>query len=106
VESPRREASSPRILSNGAEIHTTTLWHFWRAPPWPPADPYRTGHGLSLEFSASSSPEIVETRPSRVVQCSPPLLLSQRMCEGRTIKTGKILIDLTRARLGGLNVKS
>jgi hypothetical protein len=30
----------PRILPNGAEIHATTLWHFWRAPPWPPANPY------------------------------------------------------------------
>jgi hypothetical protein len=106
VESPRREASSPRILSNGAKIHTTTLWHFWRAPPRPLADPYQTGHGLPLEFLASSSSETVETSPSRVVRRSPPLLLSQRMHEGRTMKTGKILIDLTCARLGGLNAKS
>jgi hypothetical protein len=76
MESPRREASSPWILSNEAEIHTTTLWHFWRAPPWPPADPYLMGHGLPLRFPVSSSPEIIETRPSRVVWHSPPLLLS------------------------------
>jgi hypothetical protein len=75
VESPRREASGPRILPHGTEIHTTTLWHLWRAPLWLLADPYRMGHGFSLEFLANSSPEIVETRPSKVVQCSPPLLL-------------------------------
>jgi hypothetical protein len=72
VESPRREASSPQILSNGAEIHTTTLWHFWRVPSRSLANPYRMGHGLPLEFPASSSPEIIRTRPSRVVQRSPP----------------------------------
>jgi hypothetical protein len=27
-ESPRGEASSPRILQNGAEIHAMTPWHF------------------------------------------------------------------------------
>jgi hypothetical protein len=67
VESSRREASSPRILPNRTEIHMTTLWHFWRAPLQPPADPYRMGHGLPLESPASSSPEIVETHPPRVV---------------------------------------
>jgi hypothetical protein len=56
VESPRREASSPRIPSNEAKIHAITLWHFRRAPPQPPADPYQTGHRLPLEFPASSSP--------------------------------------------------
>jgi hypothetical protein len=76
VESPRREASSPRILPHGTEIHTTTLWHLWRAPPRTLADPYRMGHRLPLEFPANSSPEIVTTRPSRVVRRSPPLLLS------------------------------
>jgi hypothetical protein len=72
VESPRREAPSPRIPSNRAEIHTMTLWHFCRAPQRPPADPYRTGHGLPLEFPASSSPETVGTHPSGVVQRSHP----------------------------------
>jgi hypothetical protein len=28
MESPRGEASSPRILPNEAEIHATTPWHF------------------------------------------------------------------------------
>jgi hypothetical protein len=74
VESPRREASSPRIPSNRAEIHMITLWHFWRASPWPPADPYRTGHGLPLKSPANSSPGIVRTRPLRVVWRSTPLL--------------------------------
>jgi hypothetical protein len=68
MESPRGEALSSRILPNGAEIHVTTLWHSWRAPPQPPADPYRTGHGLPLKFSANSSPGVVGTRPSRVVR--------------------------------------
>jgi hypothetical protein len=45
---------------------------FWRAPPRSPADPYQTGHGLPPEFPASSSPRIIETRPSRVVRCSHP----------------------------------
>jgi hypothetical protein len=76
VESPRREASSPWIPLNGAEIHVTTLWHFWRAPPRLLADPYQTGHGLPLESPASNSPKIVGTRPPRVVRRSPPLLLS------------------------------
>jgi hypothetical protein len=76
MESPRREASSPRILSHGTELHTTTLWHFWRAPSRPLANPYRIGHGLPLEFAANSSLEIDGTRPSRVVRHSPPLLLS------------------------------
>jgi hypothetical protein len=72
MESPRRETSGPRILPNGAEIHTTTLWHLWRAPPWSLADPYRTGHRLSLEFPANSSPRVIRTHPSRVVRCSHP----------------------------------
>jgi hypothetical protein len=75
VESPWREASSPRILLNGVEIHTTTLWHFWRAPLRPLADPYRTRHGLQLEFPASNSPETVGTRPSGVVRHSHPFSL-------------------------------
>jgi hypothetical protein len=72
VESPWKETSSPWILSNGAEIHMTTLWHFWRAPLRSLANPYQIGHGLPLEFPASSSPEIVRTRPSRVVRRSYP----------------------------------
>jgi hypothetical protein len=76
VESPQREASSPWILSHGTEIRTTTLWYFWRAPPWLLVNSYRMEHGLPLEFPANSSPEIVETRSTRVVRCSPPLLLS------------------------------
>jgi hypothetical protein len=28
MESPQGEASSPRILPNGANIHAMTLWHF------------------------------------------------------------------------------
>jgi hypothetical protein len=60
VESPWREASSPRILSNGAEIHTT-LWHFWRVPPRSPADPYRTGHWLH-----SNSPLAAHRRLSKL----------------------------------------
>jgi hypothetical protein len=76
VESPRREASSPWILSHGTEIRTTTLWHLWRAPPWPLTDSYRMEHGLPLEFPANSSPKIVGTRLTRVVQRSLPLLLS------------------------------
>jgi hypothetical protein len=67
VESPWREASSPQILSHGTEIHTTTLWHFWREPPRPLADPYRMGHELPLEFPANSSPKIIGTRLTRVV---------------------------------------
>jgi hypothetical protein len=76
VESPRREASSPRTLSHGTKVRTTTLWHFWRAPPWPLADSYQMEHGPPLEFPANSSLEIVETRSTRVVRRSPPLLLS------------------------------
>jgi hypothetical protein len=67
VESPRREALSPQILSHGTEIRMTTLWHFWRAPPWPLADSYQMEHGLPFEFSANSSSEIIGTRPTRVV---------------------------------------
>jgi hypothetical protein len=67
VEFPRRKASSPRTLSHGTDIHTTTLWHFWRVPPWPLADSYQMEHGLPLEFPANSSPEIVGTRLMRVV---------------------------------------
>jgi hypothetical protein len=90
VESPRREASSPRILLHGTEIHATTLWHFLRAPPWPLADSYRMEHRLPLEFPANSSPETVRTRLTRVVRRSPPLLLfSKKEHEGRTIKDGQ-----------------
>jgi hypothetical protein len=32
----------------------------------------------------------------------PPLLLAQRMHEGRTIKTGKAMIGLTHAKAQGL----
>jgi hypothetical protein len=39
--------------------------------------PYRTGHGLPLEFPTSSSPEIIRTRPSRVVRCSHPSSLPE-----------------------------
>jgi hypothetical protein len=60
----------------GTKIRTTTLWHFWRAPPWPLVDSYRMEHELPLEFPANSSPEIIETRPARIVRRSPPLLLS------------------------------
>jgi hypothetical protein len=60
---------------------------FLRAPPWLLADSYRMEHGLPLEFPVNSSPEIVGTRPTRVVQCSPPLLLFlKKEREGRTIK--------------------
>jgi hypothetical protein len=72
MESPRGKALSPRILPNGAEIHAITLWHSWRAPPRPLADPYRMGHGLPLEFPANSSPGTIGTRPSRVVRRSRP----------------------------------
>jgi hypothetical protein len=102
MESPWREALSPRIPSNEAEIHAITLWHFWRAPPRPPANPYRTGHGLPLEFPASSSPEIVETRPSRVVRRSHPTSLPKGRVRVIRLKTGRTLIDHTHARLGGL----
>jgi hypothetical protein len=102
VESPRREASSPRILMNRTEIHTTTPWHFWRAPPRPPADPYRTGHGLPLEFPTSSLPEIVGLRPLEVVRRSHPFSLPNECVKVVQFKTGRTLIDLARARLGGL----
>jgi hypothetical protein len=72
VESPRREASSPQILSDGAEIHMATLCYLWRAPSRPLADPHRLGHGLPLKFPTSSSPEVVRTHPSRVVRHSCP----------------------------------
>jgi hypothetical protein len=48
---------------------------FLRAPPWPLADSYRMEHGLPLEFPINSSPETTETRLTRVVRRSPPLLL-------------------------------
>jgi hypothetical protein len=86
VESPQEEASSPRVLPNGPEIHTTTLWRFWRAPPWPPADPYRTGHGLPLELPASNSPEIVETHPSMVVRRSHPSSLPKGCVRVKQLK--------------------
>jgi hypothetical protein len=37
---------------------------------------YQMEHGLPLEFPANSSPEIIGTRPMRVVRRSPPRLLS------------------------------
>jgi hypothetical protein len=77
MESPRGETSSPRILPNRAEIHATTFWHSWRAPPRPPADPYRMGHGLPLESPANSSPGVIVTRPSRVVRRSHPSSLAK-----------------------------
>jgi hypothetical protein len=94
VESPRREASSPRILPIGAEIPTTTLWHLWRAPPWPLADPCRTGHGIPLEFPANISLGVVGTRPPRVVWRSHPSSLSKRMREGRTLMMSKAMVGL------------
>jgi hypothetical protein len=102
VESPQREASCPRIPSNEPKIHTTTLWHFWRVPLRPPTDPYRTRHRLPLEFPASSSLEIVETHPSGVVRRSCPSSLPKGCTRVVRLKTGRTLIDLTHARLGGL----
>jgi hypothetical protein len=89
-----------------AEIHTTTLWHFWRAPPRPLADPYRMGHGLPLEFLASSSPGTDETRPSRVVRCSHPSSLSKgcmrvvQMLPGKETMGSKPAINLEGSKAG------
>jgi hypothetical protein len=63
------EASAPIVQSRDPYDNSLA---FWRAPPRPPTDPYRTGHGLPLEFPASNSPGIIETRPSRVVRCFHP----------------------------------
>jgi hypothetical protein len=45
MESPRGEASSPRILPNRAEIHATTPWHFEERPRGHQSTPIGRGTG-------------------------------------------------------------
>lgn len=49
VESPRREATGPRVLSNGPEIRMTPHRHLWKAPP---------GHSQPLSNRARTSTRI------------------------------------------------
>ena len=69
----------------------------------PRADPYRTGHGHSLELPANSSPKHpwLAAR-ARVAWLASSLLLAERQTEGRNSKMTVPLIALTRAGAWGL----
>jgi hypothetical protein len=94
---PSEEGIKPSDpIARNRDPHDHSL-AFLRAPLWPLADSYRMEHGLPLEFPINSSPEIIGTRPMRVVRHSPPLLLFlKKEREGRTIKDSQ---DSNRPRM-------
>jgi hypothetical protein len=86
---PSGEALSPRILSKGIEIHTTTSWHLWerlRATSRPLTTGARALTRIPLLAAHRRSSELAQTR---VVRRSPPSSFLKEEHEGRIAKDSR-----------------